>query len=155
MHGLSLEAKVKAQVLSLPKVKALALDKKQLLLSLPQAWRQKCLLHLQKEGYCHWGQVPVDTILDRCFGIDLLIVYRGYILGLDITSNWQEVSKKSIRFQARHESNFFSVFSPDSTAVWYLTDPTDLSPAWLDAMCKEQRHGSIFYAHLEHNSCVA
>jgi hypothetical protein len=136
-------------------VKALALDKKQLLLSLPQSWREKCLAHLRKEGYAHWGQVPVETILDRCFGIDLLLSYKGYILALDITSNWLEVSKKSIRFQSRAEANFFSIIEPDATAVWYLNSPDDLSPAWLDTMCRDSRHGSIFYARNSNNSVAA
>jgi hypothetical protein len=156
MHGLTLEAKAKASILAFPKVKPLTPDKKMLLASLPRNWRNKVFADLQLEmGYAHWGQVPTNEILDRCFGIDLLLLYKGYALALDITGNWQRVSEKSSRFQSRAESGFFSAFNPDSTAVWYLSQPNDVAPTWLDAMCKEQRHGSIYYARLEHNSCAA
>ena len=60
---------------------------------------QKWLIREFSEcGSFSYEMVPPSEFLDRVLGIDLLINYRGYVLGIDVTVNGSE-SKLESKFQ--------------------------------------------------------
>jgi len=60
---------------------------------------QKWLMReFSQNGRFSYEMVPPSEFLDRVLGIDLLINYRGYVLGIDVTVNGSE-SKLESKFQ--------------------------------------------------------
>lgn len=147
-HGLALENQVKQIVLSIPGVKELSPQKQTLLQTLSCLYKDKQLGYLKSEGYQHWGQVPTSRVLDQCFGIDLLISFRGYWIALDITGKDSRVKYKSDRFRDRNQRRMFRALDLDTAAVLFAKDVPSVERAQeiLEQLIKHHRFGGVVIA---------
>ena len=46
-----------------------------------------------------WEQVPIQVILDKVYGLDAVIFFRGWCIGIDVTTNPQTLIEKRQKLQ--------------------------------------------------------
>lgn len=69
----------------------------------------------------NWGDVPAVVILDYIFGIDRVISWRGWTIGIDITLDTSTLMDKQGKLQGLRE--MWKAIGIDCTAILYLRLP--------------------------------
>ena len=69
----------------------------------------------------HWEDVPPSVILDYVYGIDFVINFRGWCLGIDVTANRDAVDDKQGKLEGLDK--MWKAIGIDHTAVFLISIP--------------------------------
>ncbi|UBF29877.1 hypothetical protein K9N68_37335 (plasmid) [Kovacikia minuta CCNUW1] len=89
--------------------------------------------YLMSEYNGSWSNVPPSEVLDRVFGIDALISYRGWTIAIDITLDDRQTVDKANK--QRQLSSLYSELGIDLAVV--LVVPEDCSPEYLQTNIRQ------------------
>lgn len=80
--------------------------------------------YLTSEYVC-LANVPADQILDRCFGIDAVVNYKGHYIGIDITANPTALSQKQRKLETLRP--LWSAAKIEACLVLHVTKATTVA----------------------------
>lgn len=95
-------------------------------------------LHSQYAHF-HWQDVPVNDLLDQ-LGLDFLLNFRGWLLGIDVTANPEAIEDKQSKLAWL--SPLWESLQIDSVAVAYVTHVANKGD--LIQKLREVRQGSSY-----------
>jgi hypothetical protein len=87
IKNLCKEAKCKAQPIPTTREMAIALSQTEFGKARLSICREWLIREFSEDGSFSYGNVPSSEFMDRVLGIDLLVNYMGYIIGIDVTIN--------------------------------------------------------------------
>jgi hypothetical protein len=76
----------------------------------------------QYQTLLHWEDVPASLVLDYIYGIDFVINFRGWCLGIDVTANPDVTYDKQGKLEGLKE--MWSRIGIDHTAVFLVSIPS-------------------------------
>lgn len=72
-----------------------------------------------KQFKVNWQDVPANVILDYVFGVDVVINFRGWCIGIDITTNKSAIADKQAKLKKLQR--LWSAIGIDYCAVAYVS----------------------------------
>lgn len=143
-----IESNVRRNILSLNKVKSVLTTNKQLKAIASQRPNKYATVewHCVNEGYGNWDTCHPNILLDKFFKCDLVVNYKGWIIGIDVTTDSNPLTINKKRSSMTNMKGLYSELEIDKVAI-LVTKETDPSKfiSVLDNIIKSNDPVSVFH----------